>query len=446
MRKSSLIFSLILIFTLLLSACAGGNNGNGSNTGYPADGMETQPIPDTGATDGVDVNTPAVDSTSSLDVTEAVETATATTGGDATEEATEESTEATTPTTAAGGSDDASTTPTADSGGQAGGSKPGGEGAGIIGIPQTGSTGYVGLAAMMDWEVVGADGSQIGTVQDYVVNTCEAHILYLVVDPAEEITPQGGQQILIPFEAVLGELNEGSSLDLEQRSFTLKQNAVDLTAAPGVDIATADMETPDWSEDILTYWEDNGYRVSVTAGCPVPVSGEQGGEGTGAGQQATPAATPGATLDATAQPTFEATPTVDSTLTPDTGAGTDGDRQNIYRIALASNLLNAQLQEGNGRLLGTVQDIAIVPETGRTQFFVVDTAELDQGADRMVALPPGAVNISYENSANQPAVVLLIDTAILQDAPEFDESAGNSDSDWFNFWNQHIPMTREQMP
>lgn len=430
MKKGSLIFSLILVFTLLLSACAGDSNGNGTNTGYPAqgEGESTQPIPNTGATEGVDMNTPAVDSTPALDTTEAMSTATATTG-EVTEEATEEATDATTPTVEA---DD-------ETGGQTG------SGSGVIGIPQTGTNGYVGLAAMMDWQVVGADGSPIGTVQDYVVNTCEAHILYLVVDPADGITPQGGQQILIPFEAVLGELNEGSSVDVGQQIFMLKQNATDLMEVPGVDIATADLEDPAWSEDVLTYWEDNDYRLSLSAGCPVPVSGEQGEED-GTDQQTTPEATPGATQDATAQPTFEATPTVDSTVTVDAGAGTTGDRQIIYRLALASKLINAELQEGNGRVLGSVQDIAIVQATGRTQFFVVDTTGLDQGADRMVALPPGAVNVSYENSADQPVVVLLVDTPILQGAPDFDESAGNSDGEWFNFWNQHNPMTREAMP
>lgn len=421
MRKGSLIFSLVLVFTVLLSACAGGNNGFGSNTGYPAPGgTETQPIPNTGITEGVDMNTPTVDSTPAVGVTEAIETATQAAAAVATEEDTEE----TTPTNT---SDDDATTPTADSGGQTGS----GQGNGVIGIPQTGSGGYVGLAAMTGWQVVGADGSPIGTVQDYVVNTCEAHILYLVVDASETITAQGGQQILIPFEAVLGELNEGSSVSVDRKTFTLKQNAADLMAVPGVDIATADLENPNWSESILIYWEDNDYLLSRTAGCPVPVSGEQ--------------ATPAATMNAT-QPEFDATPTVDSAFTPDAGTDMEGERQTIYRLALAGKLLNARLQEGNGRLLGTVQDIAIVPETGRTQFYVVDTAQMAQATDRMVALPPGAVNISYENSANQPVVVLLVETSILQDAPDFDEGAGNSDGTWFNYWNQHIPVTREAMP
>ena len=116
----------------------------------------------------------------------------------------------------------------------------------------------------------------------------------------------------------------------------------------------------------------------------------------------------------------------------------------MYRLALASRVLTADLQEGNGRVLGAVQDIAIVPETGRTHYLVVETTETVQGTGRQVALPPGAVNVSYESGREQPVLVLLVDTNLLQDAPEFDQENTWTDDGWFNFWSPHVPLTREQ--
>ena len=52
-------------------------------------------------------------------------------------------------------------------------------------IPSTGQGQgqVVSLASMMQFRVVDAGGEMIGTVSDYVVNICEAHILYAVVTP-----------------------------------------------------------------------------------------------------------------------------------------------------------------------------------------------------------------------------------------------------------------------
>lgn len=430
MRKRSWILPLLLVFTLLLSACASGAEQNGTQTDVPgAIGTGTpEGIPGTGASTEVVEPTLETEPTELIpeeDLDEAYPVLETPEDVTPTESAQDE----TTPD--AGEDSNVETPPT-------GVVDPPviGEDTGVIGIPQTGSGGLIGLAAMTGWQVVGADGAEIGTVHDYVVNTCEAHILFLVVEPIENAST--GQQILIPYEATLAELNEGSSVDVEQRVFTLKQNAADLNGAPVVDVTLLDLEIPDWSDEALEYWSEN-YRVSLTSACNVPVSNNQNAV-EDANTQVQPTLAPEPTqVEGDVTPTLapaDTDPTLDSPQ--------DTNRQNIYKLALASSLLSAELQEGNGAPLGTVRDIAIVPETGRTQFIVIETGEA--GEERMVALPPGAVNISYENGAGQPVVILLVETDLLQGAPVFDESARTTDDAWYDYWNQHIPMTRDQLP
>jgi hypothetical protein len=85
---------------------------------------------------------------------------------------------------------------------------------------------------------------------------------------------------------------------------------------------------------------------------------------------------------------------------------------------------------------------------GESLPIVVVQPDVDVVSDSagMVALPPGAVTVKYKNGSDQPALVLLVETAVLQKAPAFDVNSSLNDQNWFDYWNQYIPTTVQQTP
>jgi sporulation protein YlmC with PRC-barrel domain len=434
MRIRTIFLTTMMIMALLLAACAGDGNQNGDAVGtvFPEDGVPaaTEGIPETGGEPGDTLLGTATPEPTELDAQPTSELETATL------EPTEQET-----------ADVSGTTPTVESDVSSAGGQ--GTGTGIIGIPETGSGDLAGLAAMFDFRVEDTSGNEIGTVRDYVINMCEANILYIVVDPAAGLGSTNGQAggsantqqaLLIPYQATLETPNSGS-VDAGQGLFVIDRDAAELGDAPTVDLDSIDLEDPAWDSEFMSYWQ-NDFDLSLTSACNVPVSGAAGTYAAGTDAAGTQDAT--MTPDAAAG---AAQPTAAQTETPGAGGmGDDMDRQDIFRLALASRVLEAELQDGNGQQLGTVQDVAIVPETGRTQYLLVESSEAGQGMDGMLALPPGAVNVMYEDGSDQPVLVLLVETGIYQNAPTYDQNAGANDADWFDYWDQYLPMTMEQLP
>jgi sporulation protein YlmC with PRC-barrel domain len=412
MRNRSILIATLAILALLLSACGGDGGENANALGTAVPGVETtlESIPGTGGdlepTDSIINETavvPTLEATTELTIETPV--------------ATEQVAEApeTTPTLAA----------TDEQSGQGG----------LIGIPETGSGGLTSLGAMLGFQVVDASGNVIGTVDDYVVNTCEANILYMLVEPAGGSSAGAGQLILVPYQATLETPNNGQVLAGEGQ-FVIDLDATALSGAPVVDTTAFDMEDPTWDVDAQAFWSEH-FELALTAACPVPASDVVDGQAEGQ-------VTPTASLDEQTTPTTDAAGLATPTAQPDDSDG-ETDRQNVYRVALATELLTAGLQDGNGQPLGQVVDIAIVPETGHTQFIVVELDAEDLGDSRLVALPPGALNLAYEN-AGQPVFVLLVETQALNDAPVFDANARTTDAGWFDYWGAFVPMTQEELP
>jgi sporulation protein YlmC with PRC-barrel domain len=109
-----------------------------------------------------------------------------------------------------------------------------------------------------------------------------------------------------------------------------------------------------------------------------------------------------------------------------------------HKIAYASQLLQAELRDGNGELLGQVTDAVLEPESGSIDFFVVQLAN----RQATVLVPLGAVNIPEEAlQGGQPVwLVLLTDTARLEGAPTIDSIAAGLKIDAANtargYWNR----------
>jgi sporulation protein YlmC with PRC-barrel domain len=381
MKQRYWLPGLFLILTLALAACG------------PA-GEETAPVtpgvPDTGAqTTTLPQQTPDTQSTLPPNLTQqtppatgiapgAQNPATATPAG-----ADPASTQAVVPPT---GGTPAAATPAPQQTAQPG-TQPGTEAAAPL------------LSNFLNYEVVDTQGTSLGQVVDYVINMCEAHLLYAAIQPTGAAGVVQPGLVLIPFEAftLTGEVRfEG------ERQLVLDLPQGELANAPAVHPGSLRMNDLGWEDNIIRFWQERA-PMTFNSGCPVPPA----------------------------------------------GATTGTQRVNVNLIALATEVIGADLMSGTGTRLGQVEDGVIIPQSGLVRYLVVRTQ--DQG---MVMVPMGAINVRHTPAATGSDQIttleLLVEPEILEQAPRaralpntIDDLRDQSE---FQYWSQHVPMTREDLP
>jgi sporulation protein YlmC with PRC-barrel domain len=266
-------------------------------------------------------------------------------------------------------------------------------------VPETGVQMRPHLSEMLEFEVVDVNNTRVGAVTDYVINMCEAHLLYVVVDTTQGDIVTGQGLMLIPYEAfsLSGEIRTGG-----QRQLILNMATDELVNVPIVDEVNLDMTNTEWESEVIGFWEERA-PMTFTSVCPVPPAGEQN----------------------------------------------TSERINITRIALATELLSAEVEDGIGDSMGQVAEAIIIPESGLIRYIVMHTA--DQFSS-LTLVPMGALNVSHEahDGTERTVLILLVEREILEGSPRVEtvpeswetvESQGS-----FDYWSQHVPMTREDLP
>lgn len=387
MKKLSIIFTILMSLALVLAACSTGQDTDGSGAVLtPELGSGTAELPDTGIDEtvepGLDVTpmetmdlgneTPAV----TENMTAATEEITATETLSETPMITE------TPVTiepAETVTDTGTTTDTV-------------RGAQIL--PETGQQELIRLSNWMGFTIADQNDQPIGQVQDYIVNTCEAHIVYMVVQPDAGLALEGGNEFLIPYEAV--SVNNGT-LNADTRTMTINIDASQLSGIPALD-QRPDLATTDWETEVRDFWSGVVDLSNLDTSCAVA-------------------------------------PASDSA---------DTESVNVYKIAYASNLLSANLQDGNANALGQVQEALVQPQSGQIFYLVVN--RVDGGT---VLVPMRAVNIPESGNLQDGTLnlELLVENTVLQDAPAIDSIESLADymnADANNYWSQFVPMNQGQ--
>ena len=256
-------------------------------------------------------------------------------------------------------------------------------------VPASGRNEATLLSNLLGYQVIGSDGEAWGTVNDYIVNWCEAHILYMVVD-ADASAGVEGSRMLVPYEVVT--LQDGI-IDVEQRTITVNLDASQLSGAPAFD-ADLDLASLDWEGELQSFWSGLG-PISLTSECDVAA--------------------------------------------PNTGDDNQGGAVTVNKIAYASELLAAELQSGNGEALGSVEDYVIEPESGQLMFALVRL----EGSEGVVPVPIRALNIPDPGTGEGVHLILLVEQNVLNGAPSFPTIEG-SDGDWnaeaLEYWRQHVPL------
>jgi sporulation protein YlmC with PRC-barrel domain len=229
------------------------------------------------------------------------------------------------------------------------------------------------LSNLMGYQVLDINGESLGMVPDYIINTCETYIIYFVQEPGGALEPSPGNRFIVPFEAVT--INSGY-LDAEAQAIGLHLTADHFAAAPAFPESMPLLPST-WEPPVWAYWPSYVRLGVLNTECKV--------------------------------------------------TGSDGSLVVVQKVAYASQLLVAELQDALQETLGIVKEIILEPESGKMHFFVIDVAD----GNGLALVPPGAVNIPdwALEPGNEITLILLAENEMLFNAPRVgsvEESASGS--------------------
>jgi sporulation protein YlmC with PRC-barrel domain len=398
--------TIVILFTLLLSACEGGQVQDGTPAPNETPIVEGgEGIPETGEDETV---TPEIELTPTSDGTTVVDTPAA------------ETTLTSDTMTGEGTYRDYGQVPVT-----FGQMAPQSRAAQIM--PETARSEMTLLSNWMDLVVIDSAGNRIGTVHDYVLNTCEAHIIYVAIQlDGEDDTLDN--LVLMPYEVVtLG----GGILDADERVMVVAISSDEFRNAPAISV-DADITDVTWETEALDYWSGYVTISDLSTECMAVLTGQSNNNQNN---------------------NANANDNENSNLNDNDNDNTNqsvqaGDRTTVVKIDYASNILQARVQDGNGQAIGVVEDVHLFPESGLLRFLVVNmNAEGQQG---YVLIPFGAINIESQDIAGDTVLVLLVERQILMNAPTFDQLPDTTQDNWdgesFEYWSEFVPMTSEDMP
>ncbi len=291
------------------------------------------------------------------------------------------------------------------------------------------------LSNVMNYNVVDRNGHPIGKVSDYILNMCESNIIYMVIDADPSLNLQNGSMLVVPYQeftlasGVIDVNNHNLVMNIDQSSF---QGAPAFNQKP-------DLSNTSWESDVRDYWTNIVQLSALSTQCQVP-------QGPVSASQTT---TPSGTAQATVQ--------ADNTM--------------VTKIAYASDVLGMQLLDGQGNPVGQVNEVYLVPESGRIRYLAIDKSGAQQpgtatqaatpmstpaatsqsaqsGNMQIVIIPIGAVNLQQSQSGQGNVLVLVVTPQAFQGAPVLsglpDVSQQTWDANAYQYWNQYVPLTSEQ--
>jgi len=212
------------------------------------------------------------------------------------------------------------------------------------------------LSNLMGYQVLDENGDKLGIASDYIINTCETYIIYILLEPVASLDITPGSRVVIPFEAVT--INSGV-LDAENKTIQLRLIPEQFSGAPAFP-AGQQLTPTDWEAAVRDFWSKAVRIGKLATSCNVP-----GGP--------------------------------------------------VYKVAYASQLLGVDLYDGQNNLLGTVQEAILEPESGKVAVYIVKPAK----GDGLVMVHLRAINIPKEAllPGGELTLVLTADPKVFWDAP-----------------------------
>jgi sporulation protein YlmC with PRC-barrel domain len=234
------------------------------------------------------------------------------------------------------------------------------------GVKPGGRTQLTHLANLIGYQVLDANGNTLGVASDYIVNTCETYIVYILMQPGPNLHIPAANRVVIPFEAVT--INSGV-LDGQNKTIQLQLSADQFSGAPTLSSGQTIMPN-DWEDPARNFWK-NAIRVDGLS----------------------------------------------------TSCGTSGGT--VHLDAYATQLMGVNLYDGRNNLLGTVQDAILQPESGQIYFYIVKPAQ----GDGLVMVPLGNTNIAQGSQSPGATfkLVLLAQPAMFSGAPRITNTSQADD-------------------
>jgi sporulation protein YlmC with PRC-barrel domain len=222
--------------------------------------------------------------------------------------------------------------------------------------PENMRTELTHLSTLIGFEVLDVNGDKLGIASDYIINTCETYIIYILMEPVDGLDFPAGNLVVIPFEAVT--INSGV-LDVENKTIQLRLLPEQIKDAPTL-TAGQDLTPTDWEAAVRTFWK-RSVRIGVLqTSCNVP-----GGP--------------------------------------------------VYKVTYATRLLGVELYDGQNVLLGAVQEAILEPESGKIAFYIIKPA----AGEGLVMVLIGVTNIPKEalHPSGVLTLELLADPELFWGAP-----------------------------
>jgi sporulation protein YlmC with PRC-barrel domain len=212
------------------------------------------------------------------------------------------------------------------------------------------------LSNLIGYQMLDENGDKLGVASDYIVNTCETYIIYILMDPVASLNIASGSRVVIPFEAVT--INSGV-LDAQNKTIQLSLIPGQFSGAPTLP-AGQQLTPTDWEGAARDFWMKAVRVGKLATSCNVP-----GGP--------------------------------------------------VYKVVYATQLLGVELYGDTGNLLGVVLEAILEPESGKIGFYIVKPAE----GDGLVMVSLGVTNIPKEAllPGGTLTLVLLPKPAVFLDAP-----------------------------
>jgi sporulation protein YlmC with PRC-barrel domain len=260
-------------------------------------------------------------------------------------------------------------------------------------IPANRGASFNYLTNWIGMRVADSTGKVVGVASDYILNLCESHVLYIILQPDPSLGIKNGSQVLIPLEIVT---TAGGTLDAVQKAIFLPVRASEVANAPLVN-APVSLTDLSWEQGVQAYWgKFTRFSLSTQCGSYLPA-----GEGK-------PLTTP--------------------------------------KIGLASHVLKATFQNEKKQSLGKVIEAVIIPDSGFIRYLAI---QLDPSIENGIVLAPtGAMTIKGTDVNQEGSLITLIvgNASTLQAAPQVSSLPNPADKTWedqsFAYWSQYVKMTK----
>lgn len=280
------------------------------------------------------------------------------------------------------------------------------------GIPVTGENDPSRLSNQLNFDVWNQNGDQVGEVNDMILDLDNTRVAYVIVGTGGFLEI-GEKDVLVPWDLIEVQTAGSGGPAGDQNAFILQMDQELFENAPDVDI---DATLPgrgepagDWDVDIRNYWETGALPAT-------PVPEETAVADTTATAMPETTETPGV---ADLQGVVLASDVLGSTVTLSSGqvTATPETAAEQATATVDPTMATATVGPDVADFNGVIEDMIVNIDAGDILYVIVNAA-FDEG-ERWIPIPLRG----FQWDAANEAFVINDDTAMVQDAPFFEENS-----------------------